>query len=582
MLIAVFTLVFAFETVGFAEAAAPATAWRDYASDSFASGTGSKDDPYIIETAGQLAKLSKDASARISHSGEYFKLANDIDLSAHRWNPIGNYKWTTSGSVNSLPFSGFLDGNGKTITGLIVDETTDKNSAGLFGYISHTSNKTADVGVKNLTVSNASITATDEGLNMYNAAILVAFTMTNDGYTIILDNVTVSGSVSAPEALWSEGCAGGLVANGTRLTVTNCKAENVSITNFSNCGLIAGMDGGSTYKNCSASGKINGLWGVGGFVGYSTSSAYMDPATQTKYESCIADVEVTADNWNAGGFAGFAEYGDFKNCAALGDVTSTVDAFEPKVGGFIGSTFDADVSNCHAENKVTSASTDYNAGGFIGKYAAGEIKDSSFSTENNPGLNAVGEEENEFTGNIEANSTSGVLSNICEDIYGGHNYSDDFTTDVEATCSKTGSRSRHCLRCDDKTDVEDIPMKDHEWDSDFTVDKEATCTENGFKSIHCKNCDATKDVTKTELKEHDFKWIIDKEATATEAGSKHEECAVCGFKKEATVIPATGSNTAGNIKTGDSSNALPYILVIAAVSALVIAGAIMLKRKKEN
>ena len=40
---------------------------------------------------------------------------------------------------------------------------------------------------------------------------------------------------------------------------------------------------------------------------------------------------------------------------------------------------------------------------------------------------------------------------------------------------------------------------------------------------------------------HTFEWVTDKEATETETGSKHEECTVCGYEKEAVEIPATGT-----------------------------------------
>ena len=48
------------------------------------------------------------------------------------------------------------------------------------------------------------------------------------------------------------------------------------------------------------------------------------------------------------GFAGYAEYGKFENCVAYGNVTSTVDGWEPNVGGFIGQSDNADVIGCHA------------------------------------------------------------------------------------------------------------------------------------------------------------------------------------------------------------------------------------------
>lgn len=73
--------------------AVPPTKWSDNAATAFAGGSGTEADPYQIETAEQLAKLAKDVNSGVvgqTHSGEYFKLTKDIDLSAHRWIPIGS------------------------------------------------------------------------------------------------------------------------------------------------------------------------------------------------------------------------------------------------------------------------------------------------------------------------------------------------------------------------------------------------------------------------------------------------------------------------------------------------------------
>ena len=55
-------------------------------------GSGIAEDPWQIETAEQLAKLAVDVNSGIvdkTHAKEYFVLTADLDLSAHRWIPIG-------------------------------------------------------------------------------------------------------------------------------------------------------------------------------------------------------------------------------------------------------------------------------------------------------------------------------------------------------------------------------------------------------------------------------------------------------------------------------------------------------------
>ena len=104
----------------YADSGVPVTRWDDYAATEFAGGTGTKDDPYRIENGEQLAKLAKDVSARNTHEGEYFRLEKDVDLSAHRWIPIGDF-----GGISYTSFKGFLDGNCKTISGMVVDQSKD-------------------------------------------------------------------------------------------------------------------------------------------------------------------------------------------------------------------------------------------------------------------------------------------------------------------------------------------------------------------------------------------------------------------------------------------------------------------------
>lgn len=56
-----------------------------------------------------------------------------------------------------------------------------------------------------------------------------------------------------------------------------------------------------------------------------------------------------------------------------------------------------------------------------------------------------------------------------------HEFSKDFTVDTEATCKSVGSKSRHCNRCEKKTEITEIPKSDHAW-NDGKITKEATET----------------------------------------------------------------------------------------------------------
>lgn len=400
----------------------PATAWRDYAAADFAGGSGTETDPYRITDGAQLAKIAKDVENRNVYENAYFRLENDIDLSAHRWNPIGVYKWY-GGTTDNRKFAGFLDGNGKTITGLIVDERTEKNRAGLFGKITCIGTAT-NVGVKNLNIVDARIYATNEGMESSSSAILAGMVMTNPGDTVRFDDISVSGTIVNTKVGDNSMISGGLIGEAYRVTADNCRAD-VTIEGGDNTGGFVGLDGSSTYRNCKVTGKVTGLWSIGGFVGYAGEA---ESTTMSTFDNCIAKVAVIASNWRAGGFAGYMEKGKSSSCAALGDVTSSVTGFDPIVGGFAGEigntgvTGGAILDKCYAAGKVTAASPDYKAGGFVGTHTEGTYTDCSFDSEKNPGLAAYGEGD-EATVPVVAGTTIEVSGNLCKNIYGGHTLS---------------------------------------------------------------------------------------------------------------------------------------------------------------
>ena len=496
----------------------PATAWRDNAAAAFAGGSGTAADPYLITDGAQLAKVAKDVEDNVTvYKDVYFRLENDIDLSAHRWNPIGVWKWYENGASENKTFAGFLDGNGKTITGLIVDERTEKNSAGLFGNIGDNAGAATNVGAKDLNIVDARIYATDEGMERSSSAILAGYVMANFGHTIRFDNISVSGTITNTK-VGKTMISGGLIGEVCRATVDNCQAD-VTIKGGDNTGGFVGIDASSTYTNCKVTGKVTGLWAIGGFVGYAQEA---DPRTMSTFKNCVAEVDIVASDWRAGGFSGYMEKGKASSCAALGDVTSSVTGWNPKVGGFVGeigtkdATGSAILDKCHAAGKVTAASPDYKAGGFVGTHTEGTYTECSFDSEKNPGLAAYGEGD-EAAVPVEAGTTTAVSGNLCENIYGGHAWESDYTVDVAPTCGTSGSESIHCSRCGNSKSAREIP---------------ATGS-------------------------HDWQWVIDTPAAVGVAGSKHEQCSICAATKPAVTIPAledAGASGAGSSGTETSGN----------------------------
>ena len=510
--------------------AVPATKWSDNAATAFAGGSGTEADPYQIETAEQLAKLAADINTGIpelDHSKEYFKLTKDIDLSAHRWIPIG------SGSANESfhAFSGYFDGNDKTITGLRVDESDDHFSAGLFGNVT-------GYEIKNLKIKDAYVKTESAGNKLENAGILIGSAAQGYGKTTSVKDCSVSGIVESNSAR-----TGGLAGYNSYGTYENCTA-GVKVKGAGQAGGFIGEDFNGIYKNCTAEGNVGGSWSVGGFAGVLFY--------ESKADHCAAQGKVTASDWNAGGFAGYVQDGvTISNCVAAGDVESTVDGWEPKVGGFAG-TVDGNskantVSNSHAAGKVTSANEEYKAGGFTGVNSGSTFTGSSFDVEKNAALKAKGGTEAVEIEGVEAALTQKVKANVCRDYYGKH-------------------------------ELKEVPGK------------AASCLEDGVETYWmCDNCGSMySDKEQTAMIQepvvikatgHKFgEWKVIKEATASEKGEKQRTCQVCQFVEKAE-IPATGAPVNDkSAATGDSS--MPILYGILALAALAGAGAVIVTRKK--
>ena len=399
---------------------APQGRWTDYAADSFAGGSGTKEDPYQIATAAQLALLAKDVKGGnpdTNHSKEYFILTANIDLSGRVWTPIG-YETYASGGGSAQSFSGYFDGNNKQITGLYVDERAGdewgKNrNAGLFGCIAAVSSEPV---IQNLIV-DGTVYAGDGDTNSgdyYGAGILVGSitVLGNDVPYAVIKNCTVSGTVNSTKN------AGGLVGDASRTHFENCTA-NVKVEGYSVSGGFVGNAFKSQLTNCTARGDVSSRgWSTGGFAGILFSN--------TTVEHCAAFGKVEAGDWNLGGFAGYAEENvTIKNSIAMGDVKSNVNGWDPKTGGFLGTAWDSTVKleKCHAAGEVTTENTNNTVGGLIG-VCSGSVRGCSFDNQKNATLSGAGSSAQGASYEITDQNTAAVLANICVDYYGGHDMVD--------------------------------------------------------------------------------------------------------------------------------------------------------------
>ena len=199
----------------------------------FASGAGTSANPFVIETAEQLAAFAEAVDAGSTFRGKTVALGADIDLAGiESWNPIGAETGSKAGANPSLTsyeetdpvFNGVFDGQGHAVKNMTIKGTFDNTvNLGLFSALN------TSARVRNLKIENAVIDASASEKYQLRAGILAGDTVGGKNETgavaAVISDVTVSGSVHAAtnEALvW----AGGLVGRANiSAAILNCAAD---------------------------------------------------------------------------------------------------------------------------------------------------------------------------------------------------------------------------------------------------------------------------------------------------------------------------------------------------------------------
>lgn len=242
----------------------PILSWQS----DFSSGGGTENDPFLIYTKEDLEAFRNLVNE--GYTSICGKLVNDIvlntgDLSG--WDGVTNNDWAQWTPIgNGISYTGTFDGNGKTVSGVYIDDT-GADFQGLFGYVS------SGGVVKNVGVVNSYIRANDYvgGVVGYN-------------YRGTVENSYNTGSVSATG---DYAYAGGVVGDNYG-TVTNCyNTGSVSVTkDHANAGGVAGNNIGTvtnSYNTGSVSATENNAF-VGGVVGRNNSTAencyYLDTTAE--------------------------------------------------------------------------------------------------------------------------------------------------------------------------------------------------------------------------------------------------------------------------------------------------------------
>lgn len=201
--------------------------WDGTASTTWTKGTGTQSDPYLIESAANLAYLSF-ISKTDSFPSKYFKLTIDIDLKDKSWTPISTSK----------PFQGNFDGNGHIISNLSSGYKQGYR-LGLFGEIKNASIQ--NIGIVGGFISGAIFSGSIVAYISGNATIKNCYS--KDAYI----NATASGSFSV--------ASGGIVGK-----ISFQSKDTVNIINCYNTSEIYSCGTYNTYGS-SSGGSSGGIVG---------------------------------------------------------------------------------------------------------------------------------------------------------------------------------------------------------------------------------------------------------------------------------------------------------------------------------
>jgi hypothetical protein len=275
-------------------------------------GTGTEDDPFLIQTAEDL-----NAVAQMPHAWtKCFHLISNVYLSdfADEFNAIG---------TPTLPFRGTFNGNGHTISNLHLSRA-DTSYLGLFGYaaegrIEHVRltdpnvQGSACVGALVGTLSGGTVADCHVENGLITGSSQIGGLMGQNHGTVARCYVT--GTVRGTNFV------GGLVGHNNFATMTQCYSIARVDGNYCVGGLV-GLDSGGTVSRCHSSSSVGGDLSIGGLVGsISTSYAsYVGHCYSTSTvngresagglvgqgglyctSSCFWDIETSGQSTSAGG-----------------------------------------------------------------------------------------------------------------------------------------------------------------------------------------------------------------------------------------------------------------------------------------
>ena len=285
-------------------------------------GDGTKENPYKIKNVNDYKNVAKLVAKGVSFEGKYFIQEEDITL-PKGWRPIGI---TKDGSVNIknganlLPFSGYLEGNNKTIT-------VPEGGLPLLGYV-----KGAEVHNLNIygkKIAGYGLVNTLAGVGLSGSAIVIDNVTLKSGSSTLNSGLIGTATTNSPYA----GCSAAFTT-----TIRNCTIEKDVVIGYDKkqdmIGSIAGRLHG-TIENCVSYATVYGENYVGGILGTRDNAMADTHVTNCKFYGNVEASGELAGGIVGGGYSHSSAPNGMKisinACEATGSVTGA-----DKVGGILG------------------------------------------------------------------------------------------------------------------------------------------------------------------------------------------------------------------------------------------------------
>ncbi len=236
----------------------------DGSAEQWTQGSGTEADPYLIETAENLAWIAEMVNSGVTtYAGVYFKLTSNLNMNNIAWVPIGN-------STTQL-FCGQFDGNNKSISTIKI--TGSYTYEGLFGITGN-----------GFRCRNLGVTTTASSTGIYCGGIVGYI----NGSNTVVENCYHTGSVSSTSTSTSTGTSSGGIVGYINATtnIANCYNTGTVSSCYASGGIVSFINATTNITNCYNTGTV------------SSSSSSSSPSTVSYSGGIVAYISTNSTNTN--------------------------------------------------------------------------------------------------------------------------------------------------------------------------------------------------------------------------------------------------------------------------------------------